>query len=149
MKGQSVTPKFYVVKGHIAPILGSDVMRLFGFVKLDFVDQVVTVGPEVHSPKLEHDFKVRRISGVVISDNMVVPSRHEIVVQWPVDNDTPEELESLINQPCIFECDRPVKDDDRIGVSRVLGTVRDGRFAVRICNPLPHDLELRKTQKAW
>ena len=81
MKGQSVTPKFYVVKGHIAPILGSDVMRLFGFVKWDFGDQVVAFGPKVRSTKLEHDFKVPRISGVVISDSLVVPSRHEIVVQ--------------------------------------------------------------------
>ena len=89
MKGESVTPEFYVVKGHIAPILGSDFIRLFGFVKLDFSDQVVPFGPKVHSPKLEHDFKVPRISGQVISHNLVVPSRQEIVDQCPVENDTP------------------------------------------------------------
>ena len=38
LKGQSVTQGFCVVKGHIAPILGSDVMRLFSFVKLDCGD---------------------------------------------------------------------------------------------------------------
>ena len=86
---------------------------------------------------------VSRNNRVVLSDNLVVPSRHEIVVQCLVEIDTPEELESLTNQPCIFECDHLGNDEDRISV---LGIVRDDRFPVRICNLLPHDLALRKNQ---
>ena len=75
---------------------------------------------------------VSRNNRVVLSDNLVVPSRHEIVVQCLVEIDTQEELESLTNQPCIFECDHPGKEEDIVGVARVLGIVRDGRFPVRI-----------------
>ena len=57
-----------------------------------FGSQVVTFGPKVKSPKLEHGFKVSRINRVVLSDNLVVPSRHEIVVQCLLESDTPEEL---------------------------------------------------------
>ena len=103
INGQLVTADFYVVKGHIAPILGSDIMRLFSFVKLDFSGQRVSFGPRVYSQKGELDVKVPRINRVVVSSNLVVPSRQEVVVQCLVESGSPEDLESLSGQPCIFE----------------------------------------------
>ena len=50
---KSITTDFYVVNSHISPILGSDVMRLFSFVKLDFDAQTVKFGP-----KIFHQFRI-------------------------------------------------------------------------------------------
>ena len=47
INGQKVGVEFYVVKANISPILGSDVMKGFSWVRLDFGNQEVEFGPRV------------------------------------------------------------------------------------------------------
>ena len=143
---KSITTDFYVVNSHISPILGSDVMRRFAFVKLDFDGQTVKFGPKVSSPVPDARTDPPRVSRVVMSENLVVPSCREVLVHGLVLSESPADLAVLADQSCILEPDLK-RDEDCLGVARVLGVVRDGKFPVRICNPYPHDLELRKHQR--
>ena len=146
VNGQSVMAEFYVVNAHISPILGSDIMRLFDFVKLDFNDQMVTFGPRVTSTRMDTSSKYPRVNRVVISQDLVIPSHHEIVVDCLVESETPDDLEMLAGQSCVFEPNLR-KEDESVGIARVLGVVRDGKFPIRICNPMSHGLKLKRNQR--
>ena len=137
---------FYVVSAHVFPILGNDIMRCFGFVTLDFSSHAVTFGPRVMTePGKEAVVGAPRVSRVVLSEDIKVPGGHEIVVDGLVESGSPAELMQLGGQACVLESD--LKEGGGVSVARVLGMVEDGRFPVRICNPLPQAVELRKNQR--
>ena len=53
INGQEVSVRFYVVRANMSPILGSDIMKGFGWVRLDFANQAVGFGPVVSVPPEE------------------------------------------------------------------------------------------------
>ena len=145
INSQTVDVEFYIVRANISPILGSDIMKCFSWVKLDFGSQAVTFGPLV-STVLQSDgvAEAHRQCRVVLSGDVKVPGCHEIVVRALVQSSSPAELEGLSGKSCLFESSL---ECGSIRVARILGQVQEGTFPVRICNPLPSPVQLRSSSE--
>lgn len=145
INGEKLMADFYVVSSQVAPILGSDIMKCFGFVTLDFSSHSVTFGPRMSDSVERHGGTMPRLSRVVLPVDIMVPSGHEVVVDALVESASAAELSELQGQSCLFESS--FIDGNGVSVARVLGLVQDGTFPVRICNPLPQSVELKKNRK--
>ena len=143
INGEPVLVNFYIVQANISPILGSDIMRGFSWVQLDFENQAVTFGPYLSDPLIKSsETSVHpRICRLVLPDDLEVPGHHELIVPGLVKGPVPSDLEELAGKSCLFESSW---EGSGISVARVLGIVHDGRFPVRICNPLPKSVHLKK-----
>ena len=65
INGEKLMADFYVVSSQVAPILGSDIMKCFGFVTLDFSSHSVTFGPRMFDSVEQHDGTRPRLSTVL------------------------------------------------------------------------------------
>ena len=145
INGQKVGVEFYVVKANISPILGSDVMKGFSWVRLDFGNQEVEFGPRVmvRSSSSGSETVAPKVCRLVLSEDVMVPSNHEVIVKALLQSSSPAQLEGLEGQSYLFESNLL---GNTVSVARVLGRVTEGTFPVRICNPLPSPVQLRKNK---
>ena len=145
INGQSVGVEFYVVQANISPILGNDIMKQCSWVRLDFASQEVTFGPMVSGvSKVEEDIETPRLCLVMLPSDLKVSGCLEITIRALVQGSSPADLEDLPGKACLFESSL---DGSPVSVARVLGQVHEGTFPVRICNPLPSPVELRRSSK--
>lgn len=70
---------FYIIRSMRSPILGSDVLKMFHHVSLDYVNLTVRFGDhqEVNS---EGKSGVSHVCHVVLQDHLTIPPMHEVVV---------------------------------------------------------------------
>ena len=94
INGEEVCVDFYVVKASMSPILGSDIMKGFSWVRLDFANQAVGFGPVV-SLQSEEGSDAPRVFRVALPEDVKVPSCHEMVVNMLVESPVPSDLSML------------------------------------------------------
>ena len=124
---------FYVTSDPgITPILGLDVMRRMQRVEIDFTKgDKITFGPlSAPQPDIQKTPVIRKISVNLLTD-VVVPPRHEMIVQGCLKVKEPSEFSQLDKETLLVE---PTNCDQDIVWGRSLGTVNKGVIPLRVCN---------------
>lgn len=144
INGISVVTKFYI-SPEVSPILGTDVMCQFCSVSLDFEKGSVYFGKP--RPKNVVEAVVNqppRVCKLVLSEDLVIPARHEVAVAGMLAARNPVELKEFAGQTCVLESSfLESRSKVQPKGARVLGIVQKGEFPVRLVNPFPMDISLK------
>ena len=129
---------FYITSDPgITPILGLDIMRRMGRIAVDFTKgDLISFGPLSAEPPARiytsSTPKVQKIT-VQLGDDVVIPARHEMIVQAKLVVEDQRQLSQLREETLVIEPGH--KESESIVWGRAIVTEQNGRVPMRVCNP--------------
>ena len=137
--------QFYISQLPVSPVMGSDVMSRFSKVIFNYVDRSVRFCDPLEEKVVVESPIAPVVGSLILREDTVIPPRHEVLLAGMLEVKDPNVLTMFEGSLGLFEA----KSNDRstLSYARTLGSVKNGLFPLRICNPLTTEAVLKKNSQ--